>query len=238
MSDESGDEELPDGDDLAVDVPPPTSEADLSDEEGVSQRVRLKAIHTAHDHAADARMQVKQALVQNAIGEQEAREIYRTAVETFLMEVEPLLLGHLEEPDDGDDDPLTARARDLWQHATLGEMSVDPPPRLVQLAHSDRVRLAARARPPEPKRVQIDGLQHILDLPSPLSLEWTIVARGSNGPHRQHRDTREVELSLDVLDEAFRRTNELLAEIGGWADFDSGRPLNEWEWELEDTADA
>jgi hypothetical protein len=219
----------------ATDVPPPTGDSDLTDEEGVSQRLRLKAIHKAHDHAADARLQVKQALAYGELDRRDARDVFRAAVETYLMEIEPLLLGYLDDVDD-EDNPLTPRARDLWLHANLGAMTVEPPDRLRQVANTDQTRRAAGASGPSAKRVSVSGLNQVLEMPSPLSIEWQTVARQGAGTHQQHRASRDVQLSLDVLDQAFRRANELLAELGGWADLTEGRPFSEFDWGLDDDA--
>jgi len=183
----------------------PTSEASdrktrVVDDESFSHQRRLHAIHDGHDRVIEVRNAVEERLIEGVVSEYHARRYYRSAIESFLMELLPLLRNDNVELE-----------KDYANGVEVGEISVEPPEELVSFARANIDRLPPGGSVPTTWTVSIDGLSTILDLPSPIRHQFTVAFHTGGGVEQVNRSV-EVELDRRLLDSAFHIATEAMEE--------------------------
>lgn len=177
----------------------------VQDNEQYYQRRRLEEIGDARRDAAEKRTQAeayaKQLVAQSdnpTARTWEARSAYRTAVENYIREVEPLLTDRFPE-----------QGLPRWDDQTLGTLTVQPPEFL-----KDEPRGVELTNRPTPQQFEFTGLSSLLATRSPIPVTFKAT---KNARHRLEEDVEKTvpaEPSFAVLDRAFRSVNLFLAEIG------------------------
>lgn len=215
------------GEDLDVDFSTNKPDTTVIDEAKYSHKRRLRAIHNAHDRAIDVRNTVEEYLIQKSITELDARRYYRGAVESYIMEVMPLLRSDLLD--------LEEYAEDV----KLGTVTLTPPPELVEFARENIDRMPPGGSVPQPVSHPIEGLVSILELPSPLSKRFTVTLRAGGSGTEHRSEVVRTELSRKLLDTALQTTTEALEEAEMGLNIGEGKPRRsmgidgKWPWEAD-----
>jgi hypothetical protein len=102
--------------------------------------------------------------------------------------------------------------RDYLEGADLGTVTVEPPDWLVQHARENINRLAPGATVPTPVHEQVQGLRWILDAPSPLAHEFSVVTQHGKSGVEPKSAVGKAETPRDVLDNAVRQAGKALEE--------------------------
>lgn len=170
------------------------------DEESFSHQRRLHAIHDGHDRVIEVRNAVEERLIEGAVSEYHARRYYRSAIESFLMELLPLLRNEDVELE-----------KDYADGVEVGEIVVEPPEDLVGFARANIDKLPPGGSVPTTYSATIEGLSTILDLPSPLRRQFSVAIHTGAGVERVSRSV-EVELDRRLLDSAFHIATEAMEE--------------------------
>lgn len=166
----------------------------VHDPEGYLQERRLKDIYDARETVRERRIKAKELQLesQRRNGDSlDAVRLYRTAVENYLTELKTLFL---------EDD----RGKQYWYEADVGEIIIPPP---------DNPNYRTK---PEPKSIDLTGLNCLFSLPEPIVAEWeACVSVGLSGG-RTETETMEriATVSFHHLDLIVQSANQFLAEKG------------------------
>jgi len=143
----------------------------------------------------------------------------KDTVTAYLTEIEPLL-------------SATDAGAELWREREFGEMEIRPPrehQRGGARVTVDGTSKQLRGPVPRPKKVELTGLVSLLNLPAPISANWTVETKsvGFQGTEQ----TREVvtatkEIPFNVTDEMYRAANGYLNELGLGPTLESTRIVN------------
>lgn len=214
-----------DGDDPLDYKPGGNSNSSVLDDSHYSHTRRLRAIHNAHDRVINVRNAVEDRLITGEIGEYRARRYYRGAVEALIMQVMPVL----------ESDQITFNT-DYKNEVELGTVTISPPQALVQYARQNIDRLAPGSGTPTATTHTVEGLQSVLDLPSPLTEQFSV--RVEHGETIDgHTKTVQAELPRDLLDTAVHQVSVALEDADMGLNIGEKRPNNslgqdgQWPWE-------
>lgn len=206
--------ELPDDE-----IEPEPTETAIVDDENYSHSRRQQSLADGRERAIEVRTEARGQMVSGQLAKKQARQYYRGAVESYLLEVIPVL-----QQDDID------LEKDYLEGVNLGTITFEPPAELVQYAEDNIIRLAPGSTVPTARSVPVEGLKRVLSLPSPLSQTWSVVVEQSGGPNREVARTVR-ELPLSVLDQVMQTTDEALNEL------DIGMKVDEKEQQTKITDD-
>ncbi|GAA0305696.1 hypothetical protein [Halarchaeum salinum] len=180
----------------------------IEDSEDYVQRRRLKEIYDARESIREKRRQID-IMIEDPdyprVDKYRGARLYRSAVEDYIMAVEPLLVNTYAE--DG-----TA----YWEDVELGTIQMQPPEHLrgdvEPSPFNDYLRIVEK---PTPKEFAITGLQSILGLPRPLTADFSATVRTQSQPD-PHQTTKTITQPIpwDILVSAVRQTTLFLEEIG------------------------
>lgn len=171
----------------------------IQDPEEYYQRRRLKEIGDARHKARLAKQEMKEyELIEANVTRLGLLEFYRSAVEGYLIEAEPLVLNQYA--DEG--------GLELWRNELLGEHAFRP----------DNVRNVKGEI--EPRTVEFRGLQSILDISSPIVLSFEADKQHPFEGHTTETHTEEFAIPEHILDKAVRRLNLFLSDVGMDVDID------------------
>jgi len=186
---------------------------------------RIRHILTARADVRKARNRIIRARIETdevqllPLVREGSRELYRGRVETYFTEIEPLL-------------SATDAGAELWREREFGEMEIRPPvehQRGGARVTVDGTGKQLRGPVPRPKKVELTGLVSLLNLPAPISANWTVETKsvGFQGTEQ----TREVvtatkEIPFNVTDEMYRAANRYLNELGLGPTLESTRIVN------------
>jgi len=189
------------------------------DEENYSHSRRQQLIEDTRERAVEVRTEARSQMISGQLSRRDARQHYRGAVESYLLQVVPLLR---QEQADADFET------DYLEEAEIGTITFEPPSELKQFARDNIIRLANGSKVPTERTVAVRGLETVLSLPSPISQTWSVVVDKAGGPDKRvARTTKELPLSL--LDEVMQTTDKALSE------FDIGIKLDEKEQQTKIT---
>jgi len=203
-------------------------ESSVIDDQEYSHTRRLRAIHNAHDRVLKVRNAVDDRTISGQLDDFHARRYYRGAVESFVMEIMPVL----------ESNEIGFR-EDYAEGVELGTLTITPPEGLVGFARQHIRRLPPGAEVPTADEIHVEGVQSVLDVPSPIRRTFSVpVARR----HDVEVVTRvvEQELSRDILDSCVQYGMRALEEASIGLNVGTGRPRNnagtgdgEWPWETD-----
>jgi len=178
------------------------ADAQVLDPDSYTQKRRLKDLFELRREVADIRLRAQARISSLAHLDHEALTAYRVAMNAYLVEVEPLIRRYGGE--------------ELWEEASLGELTVEPPDGLTEEGVTPSIQNRQRRvkSPAEPETTTFTGLQSILTEPNPLAVtfEATVSERLEGTYTRQ--ETKYVQIPDDVLDRAYRTVNLFLAKQG------------------------
>jgi hypothetical protein len=209
--------------DLEVAEPDHTGEitAQVLDPEEYTQHRRLRELYDQRREVQEVRRDLEMKVAQSTAlpGEsgferEQAERVYATALESYLMELEPLAVHRY--PDIGEE---------YWTEKPLGVARYEPPD------ISDEVdgTIEELETEPDAKTVEFVGLGSIIDQPLEFTFTFTapVDIHGSvNNDPITVQETYPVR--KNVLDAAYRQANLFLAEIGMDIDPEENT-TGEWE---------
>jgi len=203
--------------------PGENAEARVLDPEEYTQKRRLRDVFDARRRVAEWEREGRNARVMNDhVSEHHERHLLLTAVQSYLREVEPLMLETYPEI-----------GKEYWQKAELGTVQIPPPeslsPENAGSVHTDVITVDETASPEE---VHLEGIGTLLGREVWLSGEFEarVTKRGVGGEVTQ-KDTNSVLIPRPVIMKAFREANMFLADVGLDLDPDDERPMNNLSWE-------
>lgn len=183
-------------------------------EEYVNKR-RLKSIFDIRDNIAQKRLEVKQADQIQGASRFKALTAYRTLVDSYVLEVEPLLLSY---------DP----GQKYLYEFDFGEVNISPETRSEEGLRGGtstcgkEIRIQGNphrswfrlVREPEPAKVEVKGLDALFSLPDPLYHEFEVQVVGSGRQTTTKTVPVTMQIDYPILDSMVRVVNQFLAQIG------------------------
>ena len=170
---------------------------EVSDPEEYVQERRLKDIYDAKQKVRERKLRAKEIQLDNEYKRNptlDAVRLYRTAVENYLTELRPLFLED-------------KKGTQYWYNLDMGEMVIEPPER-DDYSHGDE---------PEPKSIELVGLNCIFEIPEPIVAEWEAsICRKGLGIVERKTETvsQKASLTFSHLDMIVQNANQFLAEKG------------------------
>ena len=187
--DAAGDDRADDraDDDRADDDLPDTNDAPqvevIEDDESYIQSQRLKDIFAARQAVRQQRLKMKiHSIDSNTPTERRnAKRVYRAAIENYLSEIRPVFL---------DDE----QGRNVWFNLDFGTLKIALPTQTKTYGRGRTKRVYEKVKPngettnlsvnkpPEPKEIDLNGLNYLFELPEPISVEfeWFGTSKGLN----------------------------------------------------------
>jgi hypothetical protein len=188
------------------------------DEENYSHTRRQKIIEDKREHAIDVRTDARGQQIAGEISKTESLQYYRGALESYILQIIPVLR---RDDIDVEDDYLEA--------TELGEVTFTPPSELVQFAEENIERLVPGSKIPRSETYPVKGLVSIVEMPSPLSHEFSVSIR-DGGDIRTESVVVEHELPQSVLDKAMEVADQALDEVNIGIEVDDSNDEGEFDY--------
>lgn len=188
----------------------------VAGDENYSHQRRQQMIEDSRERCIEIRTEARSQQIAGQLGETKARQHYRGAVESYLLQIIPLL--------ERDDATVDGEYLDAGEEP-LGQIAFQPPADLVAFAKDNLIRLADGSQVPQASSVTIGGFKDLLKMPSPISVSWTVVVDSGSVERRSESVVKEV--PIRVLDETVQQADAALDEL------DIGIELSEKEQEWE-----
>jgi len=179
-----------------------TSSKKISDPDEFSQTRRLRAIHDARDRVIDTRDRVEEARVLEKLDPRAGRQLFRRAVENYVLEVEELLT----------DDEVTTEV-DYWNGIELGSMVIEPPASFHQLLDDDHTYLVPGSQIPQGREITFYGVKSVLDAGRPETYTFSIEVERKHHGAETVTETVGKEVPLRVSENAYRALNRFLHDV-------------------------
>lgn len=179
---------------------PPDPEQ-IDDPEEFVQSHRLRELYELRERIRDYRTQAREMVAVGQGDQRKIRSAFRSVFSSYLFELEPLMTQVFAE-----------EGEDYWEQADLGEMAVQPPAAAVETGNNGYYGTPIE-EPAEPWQQEIEGLETLASLPSPIEVRFEWKRDTSFGDGRQTQ-TVYVEVPWHILDRGYRLTNQFLADIG------------------------
>ena len=196
----------------------PPRDIAINDPEDYSTSERLKHIYQAR---AELREMRREAALHRHTRPKKALAYYRTAVESYLMELDTLF----QRDEEG---------RYLWNEHLFGTVMIAPPGDFQKvrghyvdkdypMKNNTNLKVASI---PDPKYVEFRGLQSLFDVESPIrcTFEFPSVSELSGEP--EITLVGEERVSWTTLNEMVSKTNEYVSDLGIGLDVDE---TDEWK---------
>lgn len=184
-----------DGDDAA--------ETRVADPEAFNQTERLRAINQARQRAGEAfEVTMAQVRTESDFDVADRQQILRAAVMRYLTNIEWFV--------------QKAEEYELLQQVSLGEVRLQPPPRIAKIAENDAgdyPRVVGSADL-EPEAWPINGIQGFLTAPEQFSASWSLSVDTRHSGPSTLTETRTTFMPAYVSFNAFRKANQFLSNQG------------------------
>lgn len=190
------------------------SKKEVIDESHYSHGRCLRSVHDIREEVQTAKAALNEATLYDKTTQHRARRYYRGEVERFIEEVLPLL------KHDGLD-----FQHDYLEGVKIGTVRIEPPNDLVKFARSNIDRMPPGGSVPTPWQTEIYGLKTILELPSPITRQFSVAIHTGGSVETVSR-TVQSEVSLRLLQSAFRATRQALEDADMGFLVGEGRPRN------------
>jgi hypothetical protein len=184
----------------------------IVDEDNQSHKARQQTLQRTRDELIETRKDAHMEMIAGSLTKPQARQIYRSAVDSLLIQLNPILERH-----ETDEDYLTGVA--------LGSITFEPPDELVEYARDNIIRLPDGVTVPTTETVTITGLKQLHELPVTLGRSWT-VATVKGTRHEERSRTVQTTVPFDVLDEATQQADNAMHDLGLGFEIDDD---DEWE---------
>jgi len=239
INDDYTDDRADDTDDRADDDLPDTNDAPqvevIEDDESYIQSQRLKDIFAARQAVRQQRLKMKiHSIDSNTPTERRnAKRVYRAAIENYLSEIRPVFL---------DDE----QGRNVWFNLDFGTLKIALPTQTKTYGRGRTKRVYEKVKPngettnlsvnkpPEPKEIDLNGLNYLFELPEPISVEfeWFGTSKGLNSGTTKHTEVITHHIGFDRLDSVMNEANDRLRKRG--LDLDLGEDNATAEFDYSD----
>lgn len=204
----------------------------IEDADSYIQSQRLKDIFNARREVRKQRLKMKTMAIDadSRYDVTAAKRGYRAAVENYLQEVRPVFF-------------KDEQGKRVWFDLDFGTLKIELPVQRESyglgreyLVHKERkpngeVKKHKVSARPEPKIIELRGLNYLFELPEPIAVEfeWTVISSGSWASSTHSKSmTKRHDIGFDRLDEIVNEANHRLEERG--LDLALGEPEdNSWE---------
>jgi len=173
----------------------------VDDPDNLTQQERLRELFEARRELQQYRRQLAEARATRNVPERTLRTAYRSLLEVYLRELEPLMVRRYPK-----------QGLKHWHDADLGvaEFQARRRPALDDLpkghAHRDTV------QEPDPVAERVVGLKSIVKGDEYVEVQFTTVYGPQGNKKRTHIEQRQF--GFGILDTAYRHSNAFLSEIG------------------------
>ncbi|OTE99115.1 hypothetical protein B9G49_13410 [Halorubrum sp. SD683] len=201
--------------------PGENDEARVLDPEEYTQKRRLRDVFDARRRVAEWEREARNLRMQQGVNEQQERHYILSAVQSYLREIEPMMLETY--PEIGEE---------YWKDVDLGSVEIPPPeslaPENAGSVHSEIISVEEAA---EPQQASLAGIGSLLgrDVWVSAQFEARVMKRGGDGEVPEV-GTNTVLLPRRIIMKAFRQANVFLSEVGLDLDPDDERPMNNLSW--------
>lgn len=211
---------LPDDDDL-----PEVDDVEVEDPEDFTTVERLRQIYQTRAELRETRSKAAQVRNNPNVGGRktmQALQVYRSAVESYILEVDTLL----EEFEPGPE---------LYHNRYYGSVVIRPPGRWnrrkgfyesesLEIAPNQRLKITSL---PDPKEVEINGLRNLFEEETPVTrrFEFDLYRRPGT-----HTETAGAAISWNTLNRMVSDVNSFLGEIGMGLDAEEKSDVAELEY--------
>jgi len=204
----------------------------IEDDESYIQSQRLRDIFSARQAVRKQRLKTKIHTIgaQKQVEVRDAKRVYRAAVENYLSEIRPIFLAD-------------EQGRDIWFGLDFGTLKINLPVQTKTVGRERTRRVYETVRDgetthlpvdniPEPKEIDLNGLNFLFELPEPITVrfEWIATTSGGwSGDTNKYEDTITYDIGFDKLDALVNEANDRLRQRG--LDLDLGEEDDD-EWEI------
>jgi len=226
-------------DDRADDDLPDTNDAPqvevIEDDESYIQSQRLRDIFSARQAVRKQRLKTKIHTIdaRKQVEARDAKRVYRAAVENYLSEIRPIFLAD-------------EQGRDIWFGLDFGTLKINLPVQTKSHGRGRTRRVYETVRDgettelpvdniPEPKEIELNGLNFLFELPEPITVrfEWIATTSGGwSGGTDKYEDTITYDIGFDRLDALVNEANDRLRQRG--LDLDLGEDNATAEFDYSD----
>jgi len=181
------------------------------DPEEYSQRRRMQGLFDARREVQELKneLQELQSLSQYAhydgekLSRGKACELFRIQLTSYFAEVAPSMRITYKN-----------KGQPYLEEEELGTLTVEPPKSMRPDKPSAANNYRQVIHPPESKQTVIYGLEALMKLPRPLEVSFTATVKERGEGRRRITEVKEVHIPWRILDTAYVKINEFLAEIG------------------------
>jgi len=206
-------EELPDDTDDSPNVEV------IEDPDSYIQSRRLRDIFDARKQVRKQRLRAKTHYIDNndsPRGIRGAKRAYRAAVENYLAELRPLFLSD-------------EQGKQVWFNLDFGTLQIEMPTeretvgreqsRVVykEVKADGSIRKHPMSNQPDPKIINLQGLNYLFELPEPIVAEFEFISTSSGrwgGGTNRHHVTTQHDIGFDRLDAVVNEANHRLQQRG------------------------
>lgn len=169
---------------------------EVKDPGDLNQREQIRQLNSARSDVRDVRNKVSEAVVTGRIGLRKANTAYRQVISSYIMQLAPYLRSEKYGGDSG-----------LWGEEDLGVVDIPAPA-------PDDLDVDAEYVKPERYQVPIEGVKSVLQMPSPIRLEFEVKMRDELEGSAKHTTTKRAEIDQKTLDEIVIRLDEFRLDVG------------------------
>lgn len=183
------------------------AEVAINDPEDYSTSTRLKQIYQARRELRSMR---QEAAAHRHNHPDNALSYYRTAIESYLMELDTLF----ERNEEG---------RRLWNQEHFGTVTITPPELPEQSGSYHSINKRSQ---PSPVQLEIRGLKTLFETESPISYTFEIKKDHELMGQKTERVTRSTYIDWTILNRMVSSTNSFMSDLGLGLDIDE---TDEWK---------
>lgn len=175
-------------------------QSQVTDLDQLSHQEKQALLEKSRERVLEVRTEARGRMAAGKLSRMQARQYYRGAIETLLIQLNPILERH-------------ETGENYLEGVNLGTINFTPTEELVEYAEDNIIRLPKGCKVPTPKTVEIDGLRSIIELPSPLQVSWQVTVDKKGGPE-QKKSAEQKEIPFAVLDSTMQTVDRAMNDIG------------------------
>jgi len=173
----------------------------VDDPDNLTQRERLRELFESRRDVQQYRRELSEARAIGSQPEHVLRTAYRSLLEVYLRELEPLMV-----------EKYPQQGLKEWYDADLGTATFQARQNPIRQELPSHHAYADTVQQPEPVTRQFVGLEAIVGGPEYVSIEFT-TRYGPTGDE-SHAHVEQHQLPFHILDTAYRHSNKFLSDIG------------------------
>lgn len=186
------------------------SQPQYDDEDQYGRNSRVRQINTARKEAGDIIRLYSQ--IETEVGTTEALQELYTAVNRYVLELEPKLEEH-HNRHLNDDGSFPEDITPYYRGIPLGEITIHPPEHLQHLLADDTTRVIG-TQTLTPTTITLTGLRDFIDTDPPLADTWTLYVDRRHKSPTDIRGTNTTYMPKRISETAYRYANLFADDIG------------------------